>query len=63
MAKTVRIRFLVDRTTREAEPQTYVQGQEYDVSPESAGCFVRRGQAEIVETGKGKKAEKSEAAE
>lgn len=62
MAEKVRVRFLCDRKTKEAVPQVFEKDKEYDVSPDSAAAFIRRGQAELVEAatkGKSKKSDES----
>lgn len=46
MADTVRVKFLETRVTKEAEPVTYEAGQEYDLRPDAAQAFFRRGIAE-----------------
>lgn len=44
-----RCRFLVDRVTQEAEPQTFKAGEAYDLPRPSVDRWVRRGVAVEVE--------------
>lgn len=48
MADTVKIKFSEARVTKEAKPQLFEAGKEYNLSPASAKRWVRRGVAEIV---------------
>jgi hypothetical protein len=61
MEKFVRVRFLASYTVRDVEGRTFQEGEEVDLSPDSAQHFIRRGAAERIEPVKKEPARKGAA--